>query len=326
MHRKNTYGTQLKQKQSSGIRPLIVFCIISVLVLTLFLREGDVGLLHSVRAGVSTITTPVRMLGTIITSPFHTIGNVATNLTADEKTLTELKRENAELQAQVIELQESGADAKRLEDLLGLKSNYELESTAARINGASSDAWSNTVTIDKGTIDGLGVNMPVANSSGIIGQIIEVSPTSSTVRLITDENSGVSAMIQSNRAQGMLNGQPDGSLRLDYVPVSAEVKSDDLVITSGLGGVYPKGLPLGRVIAVEKTDNALYYSIIVEPFAHTESFEEVLVITSLSEEQRASAEDIEQADKNPAGGDADTEDKESTSESSTNQLDLEDSE
>ena len=302
MQGKHTYSAQIKRKQSSGLRPLIVFCMISFLTLTMFLREGDTGILHSIRAGVTTVTSPVRMVGAVVVSPFTSISNVASNLTADDKTLSELKRENAELQAQVIELQEAGSDARRLEELLGLQSTYQLQSTAARINGASADAWSKTVTIDKGTLDGLTVNMPVTNSAGVIGQIVEVSPNSATVRLLTDENSGVSAMIQSTRAQGMLNGQPDGTLRLDYVPADALVQIDDLVITSGLGGVYPKGLPLGRVIAVDKADNALYYSIIVEPFAHAESFEEVLIITSLTQEQRATEEDVASANSNPSGG------------------------
>ena len=267
------------------------------------------GVLHSIRAGVNAITTPVRVAGAVVVSPFASISNVATNLTADDKTLSELKRENAELQAKVIELQEAGSDAERLEQLLGLQSTYQLQSTAARINGSSADAWAHTVTIDKGTLDDLAINMPVTNAAGVVGQIIEVSPTSATVRLITDENSGVSAMIQSTRAQGMLNGQPDGTLRLDYVPANAEVNIDDLVITSGLGGVFPKGLPLGRVIAVDKADNALYYSIIVEPFAHTESFEEVLVITSLTEEQRATADEVKDANNHPEGGKPKAKDK-----------------
>ena len=171
---------------------------------------------------------------------------------------------------------------ERLQGLLDLQSTYNLQSTAARIVGQSSDAWTDTVTIDKGSLDGLAVNMPVANAAGVIGQIIEVGPNSATVRLVTDEQSGVSAMIQDTRAQGMVQGQADGTLRMLYVSVDSDVQEGDIIITSGLGGVFPKGLPLGTVASVTKSSNDVYYTIIVNPASRTENNEEVLVITSLS--------------------------------------------
>ena len=144
--------------------------------------------------------------------------------------------------------------------------------------------------------------MPVTNSTGVIGQVIEVAPNASTVRLLTDEGSGVSAMIQDTRAQGMVQGQPDGTLRMDYVSVDADVKEGDIIITSGIGGVYPKGLPIGTVASVTKNSNDVYYTIIVSSASRTESNEEVLVITSLTEEQTATDEDVASANNTPAGG------------------------
>ena len=154
------------------------------------------------------------------------------NLTASQETLSELREQNAELTAQVAELSESKKTSERLESLLNLQSTYSLTSTAARIIGNSSDAWSRAVTIDKGTAAGFSCGMAVCNSGGVIGQIVEVSATTSTVQLITDEGSGVSAMIQSTRAQGMLQGQPDGSLRLSYVSTESDVKVGDIVKTT----------------------------------------------------------------------------------------------
>ena len=220
------------------MRPLIVFSVISVLLLTFYIREGEAGPIHAVRSGVTTITSPVRFVGSAVATPFNAIGNVFSNLTASQDTLAELS--------------EAQKTAERLEGLVGLQSTYNLKSTAARIVGASGDAWTSTVTIDKGSADGLTINMPVTSSAGVIGQIIEVSAKTSTVRLIGDENSGVSAMVQDTRAQGMLQGQPDGTLRLDYVSADSDVKVGDIIVTSGIGGVFPKGLPLGTVSSVEK--------------------------------------------------------------------------
>ena len=274
------------------MRPLIVFSLISVLLLTFYIREGEAGPIHAVRSGVTTITSPVRFVGSAVAAPFNAIGNVFSNLTASQDTLDELKKQNEELTSKVAELSEAQKTAERLEGLVGLQSTYNLKSTAARIVGASGDAWTSTVTIDKGSADGLTINMPVTSSAGVIGQIIEVSAKTSTVRLIGDENSG---------AQGMLQGQADGTLRLEYVSVDSDVKVGDIIVTSGIGGVFPKGLPLGTVSSVEKSANDVYYTIVVRAQTTAENNEEVLVITSLTDEQSASDEDVNTANSTPQG-------------------------
>lgn len=281
---------------------MIVLCVISLLLLTFYLREGDTGPIHAVRGGVMTVTSPVRMLGSAVAAPFGALGNIAQNATASSETLSELKKRNEELTAQVAELSEAQETAERLEKLVGLKSTYSLESTAARIIGSTGDAWTDSVLIDKGSASGFEVGMPVCSSGGVIGQIIEVSANTSTVRLITDDQSGVSAMIQGSRAQGVLQGQADGTLRLEYVVSDAEVATGDIVITSGIGGTFPKGLPLGTVASIDRAPNAVYYTIVVRAASSAESNEEVLVITSVSEDQIASDEEVDSANSAPQGG------------------------
>ena len=281
---------------------MIVLCVISLLLLTFYLREGDTGPIHAVRGGVMTVTSPVRMLGSAVAAPFGALGNIAQNATASSETLSELKKRNEELTAQVAELSEAQETAERLEKLVGLKSTYSLESTAARIIGSTGDAWTDSVIIDKGSASGFEVGMPVCSSGGVIGQIIEVSANTSTVRLITDDQSGVSAMIQGSRAQGVLQGQADGTLRLEYVVSDAEVATGDIVITSGIGGTFPKGLPLGTVASIDRAPNAVYYTIAVRAASSAESNEEVLVITSVSEDQIASDEEVDSANSAPQGG------------------------
>lgn len=289
-------GFQRTDQNSSGGRLAIVLLAISVILFTLSCRLGDVGVLGAMRSVYQTITMPVSYIGSVAVQPFQGLGNIFANLTADQETLSELQEENKQLVAQNAELEEAQQTAARLQALLDLQDTYNLQSTAARIIDASYDLWSATVTIDKGSTSGLAVGMPVTDAYGVVGQISEVSATTSVVRLITDENSGVSAMVQSSRAQGMLNGSADGTLTLNMVRTDQTVNVGDIVVTSGLGGVYPKGLPLGTVTAVEKYDGALYYTIDVQPFTSTESYEEVLVITSLTEDQMATAEDIAAAD------------------------------
>ena len=303
MPRQQKYSSSLNNaRQSTGMRPLIAFCIVSVLLLTFYLREGDAGPVHALRSAAMTVTSPLRLVGSAVSAPFGIAARAASDASAPAETLSELKAENERLTKKVAELSEAEKTAERLQGLVGLQSTYKLKSTAARIVGTAGDAWSDTVTIDKGSTAGFEAGMPVCGAGGVIGQIIETSATTSTVRLATDERSGISAMIQSTRAQGMLEGQADGTLRLAYVPIDADVKEGDIVITSGIGGKFPKGLPLGTVSSVERASNDVYYTIVVRPVSSAESDEEVLVVTSIDEDQLATDEDVASANSAPQGG------------------------
>jgi len=284
------------KNQNTGGGLLAVLVIVSVVLFTVSVRGGETGVLGTVRSGFQTITSPVRYVGAAVASPFQGLANIFTNLTADQATLSELQAENNDLQTRNAELEEAEQTATRLQGLLDLKDTYNLQSTAAHVISGSTDSWTSTVTIDKGTSSGIAIGMPVTATSGVIGQVIGCSATTSTVRLVSDESSSISAMIQTSRAQGMLTGSATGQLTLTLISTSQTVEVGDIVVTSGLGGVFPKGLPLGKVTSVENNPGSLYLDIVVEPFAAYGSYEEVLVITSLTEGQQASSDDIAAAD------------------------------
>lgn len=302
MPRSANLSSQLGQpKQSTGGRSLIVLCIVSVLLLTFYLREGGSGPIHSVRSAVMTVTSPLRLIGSTVARPFAAVGGAVGDASASKETLSELEKENESLKNQVATLTEAQKTADRLQSLVGLQSQFSLKSTAARIIGTTGDAWSDTVTIDKGSSSGFAPGMPVCGAGGVIGQIIECAAATSTVRLITDEESGISAMVQESRAQGTVQGQADGTLLMEYVPTDADVKEGDTVITSGLGGSFPKGLPIGTVSSATKDANAVYYTIVVSPLSQAEFDEEILVVTSIGSDQVASDEEVAQANQSPAG-------------------------
>lgn len=296
--RSHSSPSKLRRSDSGGGagRLCAVLVAVSLVVFTLSVREGGTGFISGTRNVAQTVVSPLRLLGSAITGPFLGLGNVVRNLTADEQTLSELKAENERLVARNVELEEAEVTAKRLQELLDLRSTYNLQSTAARVIAGSTDSWTATVTIDRGTSAGIAVGMPVADECGAVGQVISCTPTTSTVRLLSDESSSVSAMVQASRAQGMVEGSIDGTLHLAFIRTDQTVNVGDIVVTSGLGGVFPKGLPLGKVSSIESAPGSTYYDIIVEPYTKPGSLEEVLVITSLTNEQQATAEDIELAD------------------------------
>ena len=313
-------GLGSNNNKHTGGRSFIILSLLSIVLLTVSARMGTAGPLEIVRGGFSTITMPFRMAGSAIAMPFQGIGNIFSNLTADQQTLSDLKAENEQLRSRNAELEETNQSTQRLQGLLDLKNNYNLQSTGARVISGSTDSFNSTIVIDKGTSSGLAVGMPVVDSGGVIGQIIECGPTTSTVRLITDEKSGVAAMVQSSRAQGMLMGSASRQITLNLINTNQKVAVGDTVVTSGLGGVFPKGLPLGKVTSVEAAPGSIYYTIVIEPYGNVSSNEEVMVITSLSEEQKATADDIAEADKQntPTATDSDSKDKDSKDSSSSN--------
>lgn len=306
-------GLGSNNNKHTGGRSFIILSLLSIVLLTVSARMGTEGPLEMVRGGFSTITMPFRMAGSAIAMPFQGISNIFSNLTADQQTLSDLKAENEQLRSRNAELEETNQSTQRLQGLLDLKNTYNLQSTGARVISGSTDSFNNTIVIDKGTSSGLAVGMPVVDSGGVIGQIIECSPTTSIVRLITDEKSGVAAMVQSSRAQGMLMGSASRQITLNLINTNQKVAVGDTVVTSGLGGVFPKGLPLGKVTSVEAAPGSLYYTIVVEPYGNVSTNEEVMVITSLSEEQKATADDIAEADKQntPTATNSDGKDKDS---------------
>lgn len=279
---------------------LLVACL---LLLTLWFREGSSGPLHSVRKGFSFVTTPIASLGSALGVPFVALGNIFTNASASQDDLTTLQEQNAELTATVIQLEEYRQEVDRLNGLLKLKDAYHIEGVAARVTGHDSDSWNQVITINKGTSDGISVGMPVMDDKGLVGQVETTRAGSSTVRLITDAQSGVAAMIQSTRAEGVLTGSLDGLLYLSYIPISQTVIEGDAVITSGSGGIYPRGIVIGEVISVQGKSTDLYYTIVVKPVSSSENYEDVLVLTGRETEVTSTATATSaQAPAAPAAG------------------------
>jgi rod shape-determining protein MreC len=122
--------------------------------------------------------------------------------------------------------------------------------------------------------------MPVIGPQGLLGQTVQVAGSSARVRLITDQRSGVAAMVQGTRSVGIVHGTLDAGLRMDFVSREASVTAGDTIVTSGLGGVYPKGLVIGEVTSVEEDPSALYLRIDVAPTSGVGRLEEVLVVLS----------------------------------------------
>lgn len=270
-----------------GIGILVVLVCVSIVLVTLYSREGVTGPVHTLRAAVQVVATPFEWMGSQLVRPVDTLARVFYNATADEQTLSELEERNAYLEAQLTELNEYRLENERLEQILELVSAYSMQGIGARVIGGSSGDWDATIVIDKGTSSGISVDMPVMGYGSIVGQVTATSVFSSTVTLLGDPTSGVSARLQNSREVGILEGSVDGTLHLAYIPASTAVSVGEMVVTSGLGGVYPSGMLLGTVTSVSNSPSDMYHTIVVTPVAQTCNYEEVFVMTAFDATQAA---------------------------------------
>ena len=189
----------------------------------------------------------------------------------------QLKRQLSEIQ---IALQEQRALADRsrgLTKLLEMREQLSLKTTGADIIGAAATPDFRTVTIDKGSTSGLKSDMAVIAPAGVVGRIVVPSARSAKVQLLVDRNAAAGALIERSRAQGVVVGSGDERLQMDYVSEVSDIVVGDVVVSSGIDGIYPKGFVIGQVESVEKSGGA-YRRIVVKPSVDFRSLEEVLVV------------------------------------------------
>lgn len=273
--------------QNQGRRPggwliPVVLILVSVVLVTVSARVDNTGPLASVRGVVHSIQAPLQQVTSVISTPFKSIGG-GESASMSEDDIAALQSENQQLRVLVSQLEEYRQQDQRLSSLLTLSDTYGLQSISAKTVSTKS-GWEQTATIDVGSASGVQVGMGVMSSCGLYGQVESVTENSASVRLITDASSSVSAMIQGTRATGIVSGSYDGTLTMSYVSTESTVGEGDVIITSGEGGSYARGIILGTVSNVEKDSSKLYYNLTVQPIYSLTSCEEVLVLTGNEDE------------------------------------------
>lgn len=199
--------------------------------------------------------------------------------------LVGLRRENellrervASLEQQNVQLEELERTNERLEELLQLRADLHPAVYGARVIGRDPLPWSRTFTVDRGERDGIRRGMAVLSPQGVVGQVIEVSRIAAQVLLLTDHNSGIDAVIQRSRARGIVQGALNEGCHMKYLRRGEDVSVGDRVITSGLDGIFPKGIPIGEVVEVSRRHRGLLQVALVQPSAALDRIEEVLIV------------------------------------------------
>lgn len=182
------------------------------------------------------------------------------------------------MRAEMSRLREQALATQRLERLLQLRGQFPYRTAAARVIGRDPTAWFNTLVVDRGARDGISRNAPVATTEGLVGRVIEVTATTARVLLIADSRSAVGVLIQGSREAGVAEGRGGMTLHLRYLSRSAPVRVGDVAVTSGLGGIFPRGLIVGRIVKLMKEESGLLQEAEVAAAAPLDRVEEVLIL------------------------------------------------
>ncbi|RDB61276.1 rod shape-determining protein MreC [Gordonibacter sp. 28C] len=263
---------------------LVVLLAASLALATLYAREGENGPLHTVQGAAAAVAAPFKFAGAAVDAGVSSAGEGVENLTADESTLSGLRESNEALRKRLAEADEYKLEAERLQELLDMKQTYDIDGVAARVVGKSIEAYNQTVTIDAGTDDGVESGMTVMGSTGVVGQVKKADARTSEVRLLTDSQSGAAAIIQSNRGEGIVRGSLEGLLYLEDVDEAYMPQVGDVIVTSGLGGSYVRGLIIGTVVRVDADKGNATGRIVVTPNDKAASLSEVIVVKGLNSE------------------------------------------
>ena len=257
---------------------LVVALFVQVIGLAMQVKRGEAGDTRLIRVWVVDAITPFERA--VVWSQ-----NGAGNVWHNYLNLRGVRAENRQLLGQIeqmrlqdVRLSEDAAQARRLQSLLAFKEQFIAKTLPAQVIGTCGSDVSQCVYIDKGADAGLKTDMAVISTAGIVGKILLVYPTSAQVLLVNDQSSGVGAILEKSRLQGVLRGTPNGEIVMERVMSDEQVEAGETVLTSGGDQVFPKGLPIGTVTKVSP-GKELFLNIRIKPAASLSRLEEVLVIT-----------------------------------------------
>jgi len=207
--------------------------------------------------------------------------------------LRQTGRENESLKQRVSQLEVAlqreralAGQTRVLQEMLDLKTETPFATTPAMVIASGASPEFRTMTLDKGSSQGLATDMAVLAPAGVVGRVILPTPRAAKVQLIIDRNAAAAGLVERSRAQGVVVGTGNDRMRFEYVPGTADLKVGDRVVTSGMDGIYPKGFVLGQIESIERSAGE-FSNVLIRPAVNLSALEAVLVVTSATEGPKA---------------------------------------
>jgi rod shape-determining protein MreC len=263
---------------------------LSIALLTAYFGESASGGLHAIQRGFLEALAPLQEGASRALKPARDLVGWAGDVFDAKSDNKKLRRQVRELQARVAAAETASRDARELRALVGFNRSSGFpegyEPVSARVIARSPTVWYATITIDKGSDQGVHVDQPVTNGTGLVGRVSDVAPDASRVTLLTDHTSGVSAQVVPDGANGVVKatvGNPS-DLILDFVQKGRAVSRGATVITSGwrsskLESLFPRGIPIGEVTRVDSDERELYQRVHLRPYADLRDLDLVEILT-----------------------------------------------
>lgn len=261
-----------------GPAPLALLSFYVAFSVALFVLDLRFHTLDMVRQAISLATDPLQRLAQIPVRMLHEGSGYFVTLETLQQEREDLAAAQLETAPALMRLTELELENERLRQLLALQNREKSTGQAARILYSARDPFARRVYLDKGQQEGLIAGQPVIDENGIVGQITRVFPFSAEVTLVTDKNQAIPVQVQRTGQRSVTFGLGDGTVELKYLPASADIAEGDLLVTSGLDGVYLAGFPVARVIQVERDTAYAFARIVATPLAAVESHTTVMVL------------------------------------------------
>lgn len=276
-----------KDKEDGRKGWAMAFVVVSLFCIIFFAARGRFQAPVSSQA-VSLVLSPFQQATAWVANEIH----YATSAVWEVATLYEqnkmLRNEVEQLRGINLQANEALAENERLRKMIGYQqAARQFDFVAARVIGRESDTWSRMIVIDRGTMNGIANDMPVVTPQGLVGRVVEAGLNSSKVQLILDPRSSVGTIVQraQSRVTGIVQGDMDNPTmpQMVNIPKNADVVEGDVIVTSGFGGVYPKGIIVGLVSSLKNDDGGLLKIGVLEAAVDFQKLEDVMVITASRE-------------------------------------------
>ncbi|MGE5385333.1 MAG: rod shape-determining protein MreC [Betaproteobacteria bacterium] len=263
-----------------GPAPLALLTFYVALSLALFIIDLKYHSADLVRQAVAVIVDPLQRLAQTPGAAIAQIGDYFENLTGLQKENAALRRAQLDTAPNLARLAHLEVENGRLRRLLEMKEREKADGKVAHILYSTRDPFSRRIVVDKGLQAGLNAGQPVIDESGVVGQVTRIFPLSAEVTLITDKDQVVPVQVVRTGTRSVVYGLGDGRLELRYLPANADIQEGDMLVTSGLDGVFLPGFPVAKVTKVERDGAYSFARIFCNPIAGVENFGEVFVLNA----------------------------------------------
>jgi len=279
------------ERRGNSISELSIRFVILALAALILMALHQTGRIAPIQNFITQLTSPAQLSTTAFTEGLSETVNFALEFQTLRQRNAELEQLYADLlvdNLRLLEIEHENEQLRTVLDFAETRPGLALRGAqiVARVIGQESNNFLDYVMLDLGAEHGIVVGMPVVVAQGMVGRVSAVTETTSKVLLITDTNSAINVIFQKSRLNGVLRGNPDGTLRVDYIPQGAIFERGETVLSSGLGGRFPKGIPLGQIIDIGGRDIDVFQWAAVQPTVDFRRLELAMVVTNFDPLER----------------------------------------